>query len=481
METLGVNTLEIPVYWEQFEPEPGRYDTSVVDTILTEARARGLRLVLLWFATWKNGSNHYMPEWMKLRPETYPNIVGPAGEPIDSPSPHSEATLEADKRAFVAFMRHLEEADPDHTVLMVQVENEPGSWDAVRDHSPTAQALFEGPVPAKALAAMGVPVSSGGSWTKAFGRNADEYFQVWHVARFIGEVAAAGKAVYPIPMYVNGAIRDPVDPGWPPRYEVGGPNDNVFALWKAAAPAVDILAPDIYIADTGKYLKVLDLYSRPDNALLVPETIGFGALTRFLFAALGRGAIGYAPFGMDDTQRRIGRDGTPPSREEAYGDSALNYRMLAPMARQIARWSFEGRVKTAVQMTVDPAADGGDSVDRVHYVTDETLHFDGWDADVAFGTFRRMARSRPQGGSPDGRILVAELGEGRYVTAGYHCRVMFRPTGPREGRPWQYLKVEEGRFVGDEFEASRILNGDETDWGLVFGEPTVLRVSLYSR
>jgi hypothetical protein len=262
---------------------------------------------------------------------------------------------------------------------------------------------------------------------------------------------------------------------------VGGPNDNVFELWKAAAPAVDILAPDIYIGDTEKYLKVLDLYSRPDNPLFVPETIGVGPFTRFLFAALGRGAIGYAPFGMDDTRIRTGRDGTPLSAEDVYGATALNYRLLGPMAREIARWNLEGRIQTAIQTTVDPDAERGDSVDRVHYVTDDTLHLEGWDVDIAWGTFRRLARSEVPPEIPDGRILVAELDQGRLVMAGYHCRVMFRPTGANEGRPWQYLKVEEGRYVDGEFEADRILNGDQTDWGLVFATPTVLRVSLYTR
>jgi len=481
MEVLNVNTLEIPIYWEQFEPQPGQFDYHIIDTIITQARQHNLRLVLLWFATWKNGSNHYMPQWMKLQPEKYPNIIGKNGQQIDSPSPHSQATLEADIRAFSAFMRHLREFDEQHTVIMVQVQNEPGSWDTVRDYSPQAQKIFNSPVPAKALSAANISPKTNHNWTEVFGRDADEFFQVWHVATYIGKIAAAGKAIYPIPLYVNGAIRDPLNPGWPPTYEVGGPNDNVFELWKAAAPEIDILSPDIYIGDTEAYQKVLELYSRPDNPLFVPETIGFGAFTRFFFSALGHGAIGYAPFGMDDTQIRSGQDGNPLSAEERYGATALNYRLLNPMSRQVARLNFEGKIQTAIQLSIDPDAEPGNPVDRKNYVTDQSLHLDGWDADIAFGTFRRLARFQSQPEMPDGRILIAELDKGQYLLAGYHCRVMFRPTGKNEGRPWAYLIVEEGRYENGVFKADRILNGDQTDWGLVFSEPTVLRVSVYAR
>jgi hypothetical protein len=481
MEVLHVNTLEIPIYWEQFEPQPGQYDYHVIDTIINQARQHHLRLVLLWFATWKNGSNHYMPQWMKLQPEKYPNIIGKEGQEIDSPSPHSQATLEADVKAFSAFMRHLKETDPQHTVIMVQVQNEPGSWNTVRDYSRDAQKIFNSPVPKEAIRAMNLSPKSNQNWAEVFGPDADEFFQVWHVATYIEQVAKAGKAIYPIPLYVNGAIRDPFNPGWPPTYQVGGPNDNVFELWKAAAPSVDLLAPDIYIGDTEAYLKVLELYSRPDNPLFVPETIGFGAFTRFFYAALGQGAIGYAPFGMDDTRIRHGQDGEPLSPEERYGATALNYRLFKPMAREIAQLNFEGRIQTAIQLSVDPEAEPGNPVDRKNYVTDQSLHFEGWDADIAFGTFFRLSRAPSQPELPDGRILMAELDQGQYLMAGYHCRVMFRPTGKNEGRPWAYLKVEEGHFTNGEFKSDRILNGDQTDWGLVFTEPTVLRVSVYTR
>src|SRR5208283_1749202 len=190
MDYLNVNTVEIPVYWEQFEPKQGQYDYTVVDTLLSEARQHHVRLVLLWFGTWKNGSQHYMPEWMKLDPGRFPHMVGRDGEAVDSPSPHAPASLDADKTAFTSFMRHLKETDPQRTVLMVQVENEAGSWGSVRDFSPAAQKLFDAPVPPELLSAMRVKTPSPPpNWQQAFGPDADEYFHAWSVAKYIGQVA----------------------------------------------------------------------------------------------------------------------------------------------------------------------------------------------------------------------------------------------------------------------------------------------------
>lgn len=482
MEKLDANTLEIPIYWEQFEPSPGAYDYSVVDAIIEQARQHDLKLVLLWFATWKNGSNHYIPTWMKLQPKKYPNMIGKGGKSIDSPSPHAQATLDADKKAFVAFMKHLKEFDKAHTVIIVQVQNEPGTWGSVRDYSPVAQKLFEQPVPKAALKAMEGKSGNQGNWSEVFGKNADEYFHVWHVASYIGEVAAAGKEIYPLPLMVNAAVRDPIDAGWPPNYQVGGPNDNVFELWKAAAPAIDILAPDIYTTDTEKYLKLIELYSRNDNPLLIPETHWRSPFPRFFYAALGKGAIGYAPFGLDDKRVRFGADGNRLTDEEMYAPTARNFELFRPMQREIAKLNLDGKIKTAVQLEpIDKDDDRGSPWDRENYITDTTLTFRGWDIDVAFGTFDRLARTEHQPEDPDGRILVAELEKGTFLITGYHSRVMVRPTGQKADNHWNYLVVEEGHYEDGAFVVDRILNGDQTDFGLRFNLPKVLRVKLYER
>jgi len=453
---IHANTVEIPVYWEQFEPQPGRFDTSVVDMLLAQARENRVRLVLLWFGTYKNGSDHYMPLWLKQTPGRHLHITGSNGRLVDSPSPYSKENLESDKRAFAAFMRHLKAADPQHTVIMVQVENEPGSWGSVRDFSPGAQKLFESPVPPALLKALGQQSPSpNANWQEVFGSDADEFFHAWSVAKYVGQVAAAGGAEYPLPLYTNAALRDPLKPGPPGSYESGGPTDNVLHIWKAAAPALELLAPDIYMNDSPRYLKILELYRRPDNALFVPETGSGPMYARYFFSALGHQAIGFAPFGIDYTGARV----TP----ESLAPFALNYKLVAPMMREIARLNFEGKLQAVAEEKDKPT---------------QTLDFGAWTATVSYGIPPFGAGRNPRGNpEPTGRVLIAKLSENQFLVAGYFCRVDFQPAGSE--KPREYLRVEEGAYDNGTFKPIRIWNGDQTDWGLNFtSTPQVLRVTV---
>jgi hypothetical protein len=468
VKEVHANTLEVPVYWEQLEAQQGKFDFSLVDTLLNQARKNKVHLVLLWFATWKNGSSHYMPEWMKREPGKYPNITGKDGKPVDSPSPNIVLTMEADKRAFATFMKYLKKTDGQHTVIMVQVENESGSWGSVRDYSPNARKLFEEPVPTELLnpvilTALNVPVVSEGNWQKVFGDRADEYFQAWSVARFIGEVAAAGKAEYALPMYVNAALRDPLTNPSATTYESGGPTDNVIPIWKVAAPAIDLLAPDIYLSGSEKILKVIDLYDRPDNALFIPELGWNGDKAKYLYELIARGGIGFSPFGIDDN----GQGSTKTEITERLAPFTQEYTMVAPMMKELAKWGFEGKIKAVVERE-DHA--------------DQTVDLGVWQAVISFGAGERKASDKINAES-NGKMMIVQLDENKFILVGTLCRITFHPIGKNEGRSWQFLKVEEGQFNKGIFKTQRILNGDETDWGGPrFGSsPKLLQTTLILR
>ena len=450
IEGIHANTVEAPVYWEQFEPHPGVFDYSTVDMLVHQARQHHVHLVLLWFGTWKNGEDHYVPEWIKTDPAHYPRMIDERGQPIQVLSANAPANLNADRKAFTALTHHLAQIDgTQHTVIMIQVENESGAIGAVRDHSPAAQKEFEAQVPQPVLTAMH---KSPGTWRQVFGFKADEYFQAYSVAKYINAVAEAGKAELKIPMYCNVWVEYPrgyqirgyLLPGF--DYPSGGPVQSNLAIWKAVATSIDILGPDLYSDDRGFEQTIMQTYRRPDNPLWIPETGTGDSFAPEFFYALGYGAIGFSPFGTDQTSWTYKPGQIPKAL-------AANYALLEPIDRVVARLNLEGKLKTAIE------APGS---------TAKTLDFGRWQARVSFG-FPQSDGEQHAPGTPhhDGRALVGQLGPDTFLVTGINSRVTFY-LAPGQSGHMQILRAEQGEYDGTTWKPLRIWNGDQTDRGLNF-------------
>ena len=478
VKDVHANTLEIPVAWEQIEPVEGKFDFSYVDTLVAQARQKGVRLVLLWFGTWKNTGPAYTPEWVKFDNQRFPRMIDKDGKTGYCLTPLSEQTLKADTKAFVALMTHLKKIDEaKHTVIMVQVENEVGTYGSVRDFGPKAEAAFRQPVPQSVLARQRSPVpgAASGTWSEVYGPYADEYFHAYAIASYIEEVAKAGRAVYDLPMYVNNALRDPVEPmaPWKNNFSSGGPGYDVVDIYKAAAPHIDIVAPDIYISESHKVNAVLTQFQRPDNALFVPEMGNARHYARYLLQILGHGAIGVSPFGVDYADYvnyPLGSKENGKAMSEPFGKVYEVFSSLAPLWGQ---WSLEGRTYGL--------AEGDDR-------KSQPLEMKNWGVTASFRQWQlgsqpdpiNLADIPPGTESPSGSMAMAQIGDNEFVVVGQHIRLHFWPAGANAGKPFMFARVEEGRFDAQgKWVMERNWNGDQADHGLNFtGRPTILKIRL---
>ncbi len=484
-EKMHANTLEIPVAWEQIEPTEGKFDFSYVDTLLQQAREHNARLVLLWFGTWKNNAPHYTPAWVKLNNERFPRVVTKTGDTLNSLSPLGKNTLAADKKAFLELMKYLKKADEKNTVIMVQVENEAGTWGADRDFSAMANKVFNAPIPAELAKKIGV---GSGTWPEVFGKDADEFFHAYYIAKFCEELASAGKAIKPLPMYANVALRDPFNPSF---WEKGGATDNVIHIWKAAAPSLDAVAPDIYNTDHKTVLKWLEQYSGKNNPLFVPEIGNSQPFARYFFDTLGRGGVGFSPFGMDDTDYVNYPLGASKYDDETIENFAQHYRVLAPMAREWAKLSFENNVwgvsepldaDAVKKMAAKPDASKEEkeaASKKIAEALTQTLDLGKWNAEVTYG--RPMFFTSPPVGNDvaSGGALIAQLSENEYLVTAFKARVEFKPSAEIKDSKYMIERIEEGHYENGKWVMERVWNGDQTDWGLNFAKcPHVLKVRM---
>jgi beta-galactosidase GanA len=401
-------------------------------------------------------------------------------------SPFSAANRDTDASAFAELMRHLKVVDAGHTVIMVQVENEIGMIPEARDHSPEAEKAFAAPVPAALMNYLArnraqlapellarwkaVGGREAGTWTEIFGPGpaGEEIFMAWHFAAYTQAVAAAGKAELPLPMYANAAL---IRPGYQPgQYPSAGPLPHLIDVWRAGAPALDFLAPDIYFQNFSQWAQ---LYTRSGNPLFIPEAMRSPeAAVNALYAFGALDAIGFSPFAIES------------NTEPAAGFLAASFdlvRQLTPLlAERQGRGLTAGFLQESAETLQPQQVLLGHWIFRVSFERAAPPQLADGLAVVVGADNSALAAGGRAGPAPAGGLVIA-LGDDEFLFAGIGLTITFAPV--EGGQQAGLLSVEEGRYVGGQWQHIRWLNGDQTHQGrhvrLEPGRFTLQRVKLY--
>jgi hypothetical protein len=284
----------------------------------------------------------------------------------------------------------------------------------------------------------------------------------WNYSRFLEKVIKAGKAEYNIPMFVNTWLQSR-DEAWPGTYPSGGPLPEVHDIWRAGAPEMDILAPDIHI---DYFDDVCERYLRGGNPLFIPET---STNAPNALMAVGKyNTIGFSPFGVDSVRP------VPPELATTYG--ILN--QLAPMI--LAHQGTDGI--TAVRMR---KGDAPKKVNIGDYTL--TLTYAGRNLRLpvqARGGVEPSSRFTPQDASSlppvEAVTMIISTGRDEFYFAGGGVRVDFESNFPGP-KNVGLADVQEGKFVDGKWVITRRIAGDDDGQGdlLTINPEKIERVLLY--
>jgi len=433
LKELNCNTLILPAYWELIEPSEGVFDFELVDKIIEICDNNGFKIVLLWFATWKNAYSTYVPEWVKSDKTRFFRARNKDGRVQGTISCFCGEARDADAKAFAELMKHLKATDKNKTVIMMQLQNEAGVLGMRRDYCEPANEQFGANVPGELLDYLKNNTDfkfnyNGENWSSVFHEMADECFMSYYTAKYIEEAARRGKAEYDMPMFVNAWLVQ-FDNQAPGAYPSGGPTHRVIDIWRAAAPSIDIYAPDIYLDD---FPGVCAQYAREDNPLLIPEVRRDNHVTANLLYAIGKyKSIGFAPFGIESMD----------TAEPSGAALAQAYSLLSNMMGIIID-SYKS-----------------DSIAGVHWLDKHSLSQDIGGFRIAFNIT----------GESGGAIVITES-EGKYIIIGQNIRYSINHDEV------EYMHIREGRYENGVWVDGRRLNGDEMHL-VTFGDiPEVQRV-----
>ena len=504
LERMGLNTVLVPIYWDLTEPTENDFDFTLTQKILDQARTNNLKVIFLWFGTWKNSMSCYAPLWFKEDYKKYPRAHTKEGKPLEIASVFSENVYQADSKAFTKWMNYVAEADKDlGTVIMIQIENEIGMLENARDYSKEANVAFQAQVPSPLMSYLQKnkkklhPVmlqkweangcKQKGTWQEIFGDDiyTDEIFMAWQYANYVERLAQTARGIYGVPLFVNAAMNS--RNRQPGEYPSAGPLAHLIDVWQCGAPTIDFLAPDIY--DTG-FADWCTKYDLPSNPLFIPETRlcdNNGVRAFYVFGE--HDAIGISPFSIED-----GSDSSENSLVRGYD----KLKELAPL---ISEMQGKGRMNGLLfdqQQKERVIMKDNMQITARHFFTLP------WDPRATDGS------SWPEGGG-----ILIELSPYEYIVAGNGIVIEFATRDEADASRRNQLGedgfAETGSMSNDtksntlvwkgksriglgpvneisvtpegKFEYIRRLNGDQTHQGrhvrIPVGQYSILHVNLY--
>jgi hypothetical protein len=427
-EKMGLNTASLLLYWKEIEPVKGEYRFEMLDHRIEMARKHNMKIVLVWFGSYKNGNLTYAPDYIRFDHKTYTKVIDKHGKVhTNFCCPTARETHRRDELALIEVFKHLKEVDSEtHTVILFQMENETGIFGTDRCYCGSCNEEYKK-----------------NDYEKEYGVRAGEYFTAQCIAEYCDSLTKTVKDIYPLPVYMNAwlnKVHANERAGF--DYPNGGPVPDVLEMYFKTIKYIDCIAPDIYQFSRRDFEYFCKAYSIHNNPLFIPEcATGMGTRTaRNIFYAIGDyAAFGYDPWAINRCCPGFMTTPLVTTVDGRWSDEAYelhkSYKVINDAMEPIVMAQNTPNIKTIVQ------EEGENGI---------LLKFGDIDAEVTYEHPANTAR---------GLVIRRSKDEFIVIGGGFHIR--FSREG---GKKVSIATVESGKFEGEKWVSSHVLSSERVPY-----------------
>jgi Domain of unknown function (DUF5597)/Beta-galactosidase len=513
MKALNLNTVLAYAYWEIMEPKEGQFNFELIDDLIAGAQKENIKVVLVWFGSWKSTASTYAPDWVKTNPKRFQRYTLENGKTLEILSPFSDENRDADAKAYTALMQHIKEVDKQNVIIMTQVENEPGCFENYRDLSSEALKAWQNPMPndmvnylktnkgklfpalEKAWADNGNKTK--GTWEEILGKSTadseykfytEELFMAYQYSKYINFITEKGRKIHNLPAFCNGWLYNKRG-----TYPHGTINPHVLDAYRAGGTALDFYSPNVY---TIEYDELFSGYTFGGNTLFIPESLLLPAGALYSIGAYN--SIGFAPFGIDGEKMKTPENATnlkifKETNKAIAGMTGLitaNYNSSKMKAAYIYPKQAEQKLEIGdYTITASSLAGGGFSMDfgkSLEQVGKAKISMGELAGNTTPTPAVQSVTPSPPPPTPFGSIpkgigsaIILQNGADEFYVVGYGLKLNF---ALKEGITFNhlgFLSIEEGNFENEKFTPTKRWNGDEQKANLPDDKLTTLKIRMY--